>query len=140
MKKDRIYQTRKEILKTLASEIWEKHWELEMNGEHSLKTVSLKKQLRTKKFLTHYMKDRLVKEMRFDQFAALKDKSRSFKASEGQVQSRNYQIYVKLTIVITTEKYMDKIDEILGYAFDLGSKDWTEKELQAVETVINKEL
>ena len=35
---------------------------------------------------------------------------------------------------------MDKIDEILGYKFDLGTKDWTEQELQAVTTVVNKEL
>ncbi|MCT0649349.1 hypothetical protein N0614_09595 [Pseudomonas aeruginosa] len=140
MKKDRIYQTRKEILKTLAAEIWEDHWELEMNGEHSLKTVSLKKQLRTKKFLTHYMHDKLKREMRYDQFVTLKDKTRSFKASSGEIESRNYQVYVKLSIVITTEKYMDKIDDILGYKFDLGTKDWTEQELQAVASVVNKEL
>lgn len=140
MKKDRIYQTRKEILKRLAAEIWEKHWELEMNGEYALKTVSLRKQLRTKKFLTHYMHEKLEREMRFDQFLALKDKTRSTKASAGQIETRNYQIYVKLSIVRTTEKYMDKIDDALGYEFDLGTKDWTEQELYAVANIINKEL
>lgn len=141
LKKEPIYNFRKVVLQGLAEIIHDRHWDICHTLKDPTSIVALSKQRRVSKFITFYMKDDIKKEIRFDHFAALKNKSkRKFKASDEEINSRNYQNCVRFSIVRMTEDYMDKFDELLGYPFDIGKKEWTEKELRVVAGVIEKEL
>lgn len=141
MKKEPIYNLRKEVLQRLAEIIHDEHWKLSHEIIDQPLTVALSKRKRVSKFITFYLKDDIKKEMRFDQFITLRNKfKRKLKATDEEINTRNYQNYVMFSVVKMTEDFMDKFDELLGYPFDIGKKDWTEKELRVVAGVIGKEL